>query len=517
MNAYTLNNTTLALKEPPLSSGGEGTVYEILGYPNKVAKIYHDASDARKREDKIKAMVNISGDYSFRSANISQDIAWPLSPLFDSNHNFIGFGMNRISASTELDDLYVYPSKSGAISIKEKIDILINLCDVIDRLHLIGQVFGDFNPNNIKIKSDGTVNFVDADSYHIKNGGKEYRCVVCAPGYVAPELIKACKGTNYEDCSTTTFTKDTDNFALAIHVFRMLMNGCHPYICERHLKRAGSAPAPKSTDKRVESGETPFFKTIPNYTTPHYAPDINSFPPYIRDLFKRAFVDGHSNPSARPRASEWKSFLIRYRGELVKCNHGNHDHYYWKGSYTCPYCDADNRHKQKMGKVAITPKSQITQSTVTNHTSGSYVAKKVASSVPVNATVATTSSSVKSSVFWFITITCSVIMQILLGMYVFSNIYWMVFENETMVLIGVTGSMVAGIIGSILYNVKWCNGRVTGTHKWWEYILSLLTSMGFAVGFGIAMGLAILALYILAYLFIGILIIAFFAIMLSGG
>ena len=76
MNVYTLKNTMLALKEPPLSSGGEGAVYEILGYPNRVAKIYHDATDARKREEKIKAMVNISGEYSFRSANIAQDIAF---------------------------------------------------------------------------------------------------------------------------------------------------------------------------------------------------------------------------------------------------------------------------------------------------------------------------------------------------------------------------------------------------------------------------------------------------------
>lgn len=30
MNVYTMKNTLLALKEPPLSAGGEGAVYEIL-------------------------------------------------------------------------------------------------------------------------------------------------------------------------------------------------------------------------------------------------------------------------------------------------------------------------------------------------------------------------------------------------------------------------------------------------------------------------------------------------------
>ena len=226
MNVYTMKNTLLALKEPPLSAGGEGAVYEILGYPNRVAKIYHDTTDAKQREEKITAMVNISNGYGFRSANLSKDIAWPMSPLFDNQHNFVGFGMLRIQANTELDDLYTYPpTQKSAVNIKDRVHILINLCDVIDRLHMAGQVFGDFNPNNIKVKADGTVNFVDADSYHVKNGTKEYRCVVCAPGYVAPEVIKACKGTNYADCPRDTFTKNNDNFALAIHVVRMFMNG----------------------------------------------------------------------------------------------------------------------------------------------------------------------------------------------------------------------------------------------------------------------------------------------------
>lgn len=514
MKVYTLKNTVLTLKEPPLSSGGEGAVYEILGYPNRVAKIYHDTSDAKKREEKIKAMVNISCESKFKVANIAQDIAWPLAPLFDQNRNMVGFGMNRISANTELDDLYVYPSKNQTLNIKEKIEILISLCDVIDRLHITGQVFGDFNPNNIKIKSNGTVNFVDADSYHVKKDGKEYRCVVCAPGYVAPELMKACKGTNYADCTGTTFTKNTDNFALAIHIFRMLMNGCHPFICERHLKRAGSLPAPKSTDKRVESGETPFFTTVRNYTVPHYAPDINALPPYIRDLFKRAFVDGHTKPDARPSASEWKNSLIRFSRELIKCNHGNTAHFYWKGYYTCPYCEADNRYSQKLGKLVLRNNSQSTQIVATsNNINGTYAAPKVASSIA--GTSASTSGN--SGWFWVITMACMAIMQILLAKYVLPYVYWELFGNETLMSIGVVGSVIAGCIGGVLYNTKWCNGKSIGSYKWYEYILSLLTSIGFTVGFGVAMTLALLVLYILAYIFVGALIISVIIGVLSGG
>lgn len=504
--AYTRGKTKLSLSL--LGSGGEGAVYEIDGHPNLVAKIYHDeSSDQRsQREAKIDAMVAISQSFAFKSAALSDDIAWPIAPLYDSVGNFIGFGMNRISASTELDDLYEYPSNNNStVTIRDRVKCLISLCDVIDRLHQTGQVFGDFNPNNIKIRPDRAVSFVDADSYHISYYGKEYRCVVCAPGYVAPEIISACKGTTYADCPGTTFTRETDCFALAIHIFRMLMNGCHPYICERNLKRAGSSPAPKSIDKRVESGETPFFKSIPNYVAPQYAPDINTLPPYLYDLFRKAFVDGHTNPTARPKASEWKSALIRYSSELRVCQ-SNHNHYYWKENESCPYCAADLRYNIKMQLAS----SKNTSGNSPN-SNGIYSAKATKAVAP---TYSNHSNAVR---FWLTTLAIDAAALIVLGIYILPSVYRSAFDNEVLAIIGVVGSLVAGVIGTLLFNCKWSPGRISGTYKWWDYIFSPLTAVGFVIGFGIAMGLVILALYILFYIFIGALIISLIVGILSGG
>lgn len=513
MNVFTITGKTIALKEPALKSGGEGAVYEIIGYPYKVAKIYHDIADAKKRENKINEMVKISNGASFRSTNITQDVAWPLSPLFDKNHNFIGFGMNRITATTELDDLYVYPPKQNVnVTIENRIDCLISLCGVIDRLHSTGQVFGDFNPNNIKIKSDRTVSFVDADSYHVNSSGKEYRCVVCAPGYVAPELIKACKGTTYEDCPTATFTKETDNFALAIHCFRMLMNGCHPFICQRQLKRAGSAPAPKSTDKRVELGETPFFKTIPNYTTPAYAPDINSLPSYIRDLFKRAFVDGHANPKARPSAVEWKNALTKYRSELTRCK-ANHSHFYWKANGSCPYCEADNRYGKKMGTSIVSISSMSASNGVISNS------KTIPVSKPAAASFAGKSTASSGTAFWFwaVTIVASIIVLLLLGSYALPPLYDSIAGEEWVTAVGTYGGCIAGFVGTIIYNSCWAPGKSTGKHEWYEYVLSVLTAIGFVFGFGLAMGIVALVAVILFYVLAIALGIGIIVALCSGG
>ena len=135
----------------------------------------------------------------------------------------------------------------------------------------------------------------------------------------------------------------------------------------------------------------------------------------------------------------------------------------------------------------------------------------------MNTTSPTTTSASSSGWFWFVTMAGVVIMQILFGLYVLPDIYLSVFENEILMEIGVAGSIISGIVGSILYNTKWSQGRYSGSYKWWEYVLSFLTAFGFTIGFGIAMGLAILVLYIVVYILIGAFIIGAIIGVLSGG
>ena len=351
MDVYTLSGMALNLQEPAHKSGGEGAIHVIGGYPKKLAKIYFDKDEAKQREDKVCEMIRLSKEANFRAAGITENVAWPLSPIFDDQYQFIGFGMNRIESDYELDDMYVYPPQQNAsLTMKEKVQTLISLCDVTDKIHSIGQVVGDFNPNNIKVRRDGTVAFVDADSYHIHSSGKEYRCIVCAPGYVAPEVVRACAGTTYADCPSQTFTQESDRFGLAIHCFRMLMNGCHPYMMQREVRRQGSMPAPKSLDKRVEAGETPFFTKVKDYTVPSYTPDIYSLPPYLYSMFKKTFVDSSYLPRVRPSAADWKKNLERYQRELKEC-HKDPSHHYWKGNKTCPYCEAEQRRLEKLNQT----------------------------------------------------------------------------------------------------------------------------------------------------------------------
>lgn len=528
MEVYTLFGKMLTLQEPAIKSGGEGAVYNILGYKNVVAKIYLSKSDAKERESKIREMSILSETSAFRSVKILDDIAWPLAPLFNKAKEFVGFGMSRVTAKYELDDIYSLSQKTNAgMDTNEKIKTLISLCTVVEKLHSCGQILGDFNPNNIKIDSNCNVKIVDSDSCHFNAGKTVYPCVVCAPGYVAPELMKKCKGTTYSEYFAkggTTFTKETDNFSLAIHCFRMLMNGCHPFTCKKHSKNIGSTPVP-SIDKRVEKGETPFFTQVTNYTTPDWAPEITCLPVYLRQMFKRAFVDGHTNPSARPTATEWKQILIRYQNEITKCQMEPR-HFYWNQLNACPYCLAADRGKKNLIATMggfVRPQMNVNRGNNTVNTN-SVIAPQVVSSSGNQSSFWKSSNMYIANIqhrnagwYWTITITIAVIAHILLGMYMYAPLYYSMIGEEWGMCLGAVGSSVSAIVGVVLYGLKWSGANsYPYDFKWYDYILSQLTGIGFAIGFGGGFMIAVCAVILAIYIVKAILIIAVLLAFLAG-
>ena len=219
-------------------------------------------------------------------------------------------------------------------------------------------VCGDLNPKNISIDpKTGFVVFLDTDSYHIHDGSKIYRCDVGIPAYLPAEVqVKMRGGGTLATAKLPTFTQDTDNFALAIHIFQLLMNGVHPFACAI-IPSQSSVAAPQPSDNIVK-GEFPFMVSIPGIKIPVYAPKVSILPKKIQYLFERAFVDGHFKPSIRPKPSEWHTALEALRNELKTCKSVSH-HQYYKSLSTCPWCDANKTFAQ-----SLQPNFTLTQKTI---------------------------------------------------------------------------------------------------------------------------------------------------------
>ena len=353
-----LTGTTYVLDPVPIGSGGEGDIYRVQGGDARVAKLYKPGAITQELVDKLMVMIHYPPN-----ASVLSQVAWPLDLVGTEPGTSCGFIMPELSINSELGEIYKYPATLH-ISMHQKINIAQNICVVISEVHKAGYVFGDFNPRNIGLDMNtGLVSFLDTDTYHVedKEKGTVYRCNVCASGYAAPELLEKCSGyvaevpaaskSAYAETPLPTFTKETDNFALAIHIFKLLMNGYTPYggIIESASVSQSSPGVGDAAVRRNSYCFKPGFKHQSAAILP-----LEALPEEIADLFTRAFIEGRADPRRRPDAVEWHGALCRLEKSLVTCPRSPLHQYDSKNS-NCPLCEADERY----AAILIAPSAHV--------------------------------------------------------------------------------------------------------------------------------------------------------------
>lgn len=280
-------------------------------------------------------------------------IAWPLDIIY-SQGKLIGFVMPKLNFNASLKDIYYYrhplidKEYNKYPSVQSRIGIAMNLTYIVSELHKAGYVVGDMNHENFGInKTNAQVQIFDCDSFTITdNVGNILRTSVCMEGYLAPEIIKHCnseraKGNPYnlDTVVLPTFTRESDLFCLAIHIFSLLMNGIHPFKGVSN-NVTGSNAAPFVGNEGIERNNYVFKQGF--YAKAVICLKQNEIPSDIKSLFDRAFLDGDSNPKSRPTAEEWYIALMGYLNSLNQCVKNSNHQFYNRLSY-CPYCEADER------------------------------------------------------------------------------------------------------------------------------------------------------------------------------
>lgn len=340
-----------------LAGGGEGSIHNVIGNDLFVAKIFRPDKRNHEREEKLCYMVQ----NPMTKEQLSY-ITWPLDVLYDMN-GFAGYIMQKVNNMQSLTALY----SEEKYDLRYRLLAAYNVCVAIDAIHEAGQICGDLNPQNILINLDSSdeinafhVTLVDVDSYHVVTPTKTYRCEVGLPDYLAPEIQnKMVNGVTLRNASLPTYTQETDLFALAVHIFCLLMNGCHPFACAKRVNgnlydtmgqmrensNRNSVVAPQPIDN-IKVGYFPFFHHKDNITVPVYAPLFDDLPEDIRLLFIKTFVEGYKKPEQRATTDEWiqvlKSYVLQTRSDysLLSCGKG---HYYFKVGRDCPFCNIDQK------------------------------------------------------------------------------------------------------------------------------------------------------------------------------
>lgn len=505
--------------EPAVGKGGEGSVYKISGMPDYVLKVFADSKRTESRHRKLLAMIATP-----LSPSAMQQITWPTDVVYQ-NGNFAGYVMPAIKNNEDLNIMY---SDKYICTLSEKITIAKNLCAAINAVHEAGQVCGDLNPKNIGVDPQSAkVTLVDTDSYHIteKGGTRVYRCEVGMPEYLPKEIqVKMKNGLTLVNAPLPTFNKYTDLFALAVHIFALLMNGCHPFACAvsnkvniAHLSASQpSVAAPQPIDN-ICSDFFPFYEKRQGITTPKYAPDFDTLPKFMQDLFVLAFVDGQKNPSKRPDTVTWYNALTQYQQNLSTCSKDK-SHMYSSHLRKCPWCEVESRLK---AVVPVTPPPQNTATS--NPATWTYNNPTLPNTPPSsnpqgggNVQNSNDGIMASSGMFWFLTLAIPLAIQaIILSVYgeelitaLFGSGHGSGIESwgvNIAAAIGPWGFVICGIIGTCLYN-SYASKNASGGYKAYNYVLSIISSLLSAAAWVLVVFLVSFAILIIALIIIVVVI-----------
>ncbi|MCI5115767.1 MAG: LysM peptidoglycan-binding domain-containing protein [Candidatus Electrothrix sp. AW1] len=305
-----------------ITGGGEARIWSVQGKPQVVAKIYHN-TPAKNREEKLKAMVANPP----KQPKTHTAIAWPLDLLY-SGKKFVGFLMPNISGNEPL--FYFYnPKKRNEIipgfNWKYLHRTAFNFVVAAEAVHTKGHLIGDINESNLLVNANTLVSIVDTDSFQIRDKQKIFRCPVGKPEFTPPEL----QGINFKDRNRMI---EHDLFGIGIVIFRLLMEGYHPF--------AGIIPSGRSVGRVdlycIQQGVFPYQQNS-SVTPPPAAPLFNTLHPKLQKLFIRCFSEGHSTPSKRPTTTEWKKVLNKAEKSLKIC-FKDRNHLYYNQLKKCPWC-----------------------------------------------------------------------------------------------------------------------------------------------------------------------------------
>ncbi len=308
-----------------LGKGGEGEVYEVLGQPALVAKLYLRKITA-ERAEKLRIMPKLL------TPTLAALTAWPHDVLSNGAGKVVGFLMPRLQAQ---DVHEVYGPKSRQRHFPQAdwrllLRVSLNIARAFAVVHEAGHLVADVNHGGVMVSPDATVRLIDCDSFQITHGAKTFLCEVGVEDFTPPEL----QGGSFRGVLRTA---NHDNFGLAVLIFRLLMLGRHPF-AGRHLGKGdlsiGEAIAQYKYAYSRDTART-------QMEIPPTAPPVLAAGPEAAELWEQAFSPAGTQPKARPTAAQWVHALSALEGALAKCSH--HPAHYFARGIPCPWCDIQMR------------------------------------------------------------------------------------------------------------------------------------------------------------------------------
>lgn len=322
------NGRPIEIGPKELGKGAEGVVHEIRGTDDVCAKLYFDIdAELEERLDALKRHPagNLRGDDAEHV-----HLAWPLERLQSADGRTRGFLMPRIEGE-RLIRLFEPDVRAQAIdepTWRTLVSVAGRAARLVDTLHGYGIVLGDVSPANVLVNRAGLVTLIDCDTVQFTDQltGRTFACRKLTPRYCPPDVG-----------SGVSLATRHDDFALAILVCELLMEGEHPF---DGVPSSGSWNDFNAIDNiRLQNNRIAFperLVRIDGAITPAV------LPPELLRLARTCFADGHWEPDKRPRASDWAAVLDRAEFDLMGCR-SNANHLYHRSLQRCVWCERNGQ------------------------------------------------------------------------------------------------------------------------------------------------------------------------------
>lgn len=392
--------------EKEIGNGGEGNVFTIRG-SQIVAKIYKSPSSLQHQKLLYMMYHHIPNLYDASGTRILT-LAWPSDVLFDAAGQFIGYTMPLIDTGIEVFEICrgctstqakkLFPHYSWALNIT----VAHNLAIAVDYLHSQHCIIGDMNCKNIFVNTDGTISILDADSFDLTDyqSNVHFKCCAATEDYLSPEL----QGRNLR-AESSKFTTYSDYFALAIHIFQLLISNYHPFNC-RQLSDNNHFSGSNLRLRQIRAGKSPFINRYPDVDIPLGAPMLAEVVPhYIQEDFVQTFNYTEQTIyhciTSRTTARKWAEDLSHLLWEctspngLIPCG----DHYYLSSIGQCGICNAQSRYKASYQTINDTAQSFSGMQSSVLHTKKEHSVPNSSSTSPSPESASSQNPRIPSSLF----------------------------------------------------------------------------------------------------------------------
>ncbi len=325
-----------------LGRGGEGAVYDVVGRPDTVAKLYLK-TPTPKLAAKLSAMAGMA------TGALQRVAAWPTGTLHDPSGAMAGFTMPKVGGHRPIFELYLPKPRLRHFPTADwrfLIHAAANTARAFEAVHSAGLVIGDVNHGNLVVADDATVRMIDCDSFQVSAGRQTWFCTVGVGTHQPPEM------QGLDSYANVLRSPNHDSFGLAVIVFQLLCIARHPF-AGRFLGQG----EPPSIEEAIKASRYAYSRdrTRTLMEAPPGSLPLEALSPEIRDLFERAFAPG-SDRGGRPRAEHWVPALGGLAGELKPCR-ANGAHFFRRALSVCPWCAIEGASGVTLFPVVFVPGS----------------------------------------------------------------------------------------------------------------------------------------------------------------